>query len=57
MTFATTLRFSLFGAAMSAALGLSACSKPADTTTTADDSVTTAQKPAKTLAITQAVCW
>ena len=55
MTFATTLRFSLFGAAMSAALGLSACSKPADTTTTADDSVTTAQKPAKTLAITQIV--
>ncbi|MEJ6070722.1 ABC transporter substrate-binding protein, partial [Psychrobacter sp. 16-Bac2893] len=55
MIFATTLRFSLLGAAMSAALGLSACSKPADTTTTTDDSTTTAQKPAKTLAITQIV--
>ena len=53
MTF-TTLRFSLFGAALSAALGLSGCSKPADTDTTTDTTVTT-EKPAKTLAITQIV--
>ena len=55
MTFATTLRLSLCGAAISAALGLTACSNNAtDPAATADDSATN-DKPAKTLAITQIV--
>ena len=55
MTFATTLRLSLCGAAISAALGLTACSNnAADPAVNADDSATN-DKPAKTLAITQIV--
>ena len=55
MTFATTLRLSLCGAAFSAALGLTACSNNAtDPAVNADDSATN-DKPAKTLAITQIV--
>ncbi len=53
MTFATTLRFSLYGAAMSAALGLLGCSDATDTA--ANSAGTDADKPAKTLAITQIV--
>lgn len=54
MTFATTLRLSLCGAAMSAAFGLAACSNATDTATSADDSATN-DKPAKSIAITQIV--
>ena len=55
MTFATTLRLSLCGAAISAALGLTACSNNAtDPAVNADDSANN-DKPAKTLAITQIV--
>lgn len=56
MTFATTLRFSLLGAAMSAALGLIGCSNATDTASTTDEnSAVDSDKPAKTLAITQIV--
>ncbi|WP_201605257.1 ABC transporter substrate-binding protein [Psychrobacter sp. JCM 18903] len=56
MTFATTLRFSLFGTAMSAALGLIGCSNTTDTAATTDTSAAAdSDKPAKTLAITQIV--
>lgn len=54
MTFATTLRLSLYGAAISATLGLIGCSNSTDTTATTDEGMTT-DKPAKTLAITQIV--
>ena len=53
MTIASTLRLSLYGAAISATLGLIGCSNADDTATT--DSTTTTDKAAKTLAITQIV--
>ncbi|MBE0405765.1 ABC transporter substrate-binding protein [Psychrobacter sp. FME6] len=55
MTFATTLRFSLLGAAMSATLGLIGCSNSTDTATTDENSTVDSDKPAKTIAITQIV--
>ena len=54
MNIASTLRFSLYGAALSATLGLIGCSNSTDTATTIDESTAT-DKPAKTLAITQIV--
>ena len=56
MTFATTLRLSLYGAAISATLGLIGCSNATDTAATTDEGVAAdTDKPAKTLAITQIV--
>ena len=56
MTIASTLRLSLYGAAISATLGLIGCSNATDTAATTDDSpATDSDKPAKTLAITQIV--
>ena len=54
MTIAATLRLSLCAAAISA-LGLIGCSKPSTDNTATTESDTTADKPAKTLAITQIV--
>ncbi|MEN6670404.1 ABC transporter substrate-binding protein [Psychrobacter sp. B38] len=56
MIFATTLRLSLFGAAISATLGLIGCSNATDTAAATDESAAAnTDKPAKTLAITQIV--
>ena len=56
MTIASTLRLSLYGAAISATLGLIGCSNTTDTAeTTAESAATDADKPAKSLAITQIV--
>ena len=56
MTIASTLRLSLYGAAISATLGLIGCSNSTDTAATTDESATAnTDKPAKTLAITQIV--
>lgn len=57
MTIAATIRLSLCAAAISAisTLGLSGCSKPSTDNTATAKSDTTADKPAKTLAITQIV--
>ncbi|MGO2339566.1 MAG: ABC transporter substrate-binding protein [Psychrobacter sp.] len=55
MTIASTLRLSLYSAAISATLGLVGCSNSTDTATTTDESTATDAKPAKTLAITQIV--
>ena len=54
MNIASTLRLSLYGAALSATLGLIGCSNSTDTAATTDESTAT-DKPAKTLAITQIV--
>ncbi|MGM8908642.1 ABC transporter substrate-binding protein [Psychrobacter sp. 1U1] len=56
MTIASTLRLSLYGAAISTALGLIGCSNSTDTATaTNENPATDTDKPAKTLAITQIV--
>ncbi|MBO1530944.1 ABC transporter substrate-binding protein [Psychrobacter sp. F1192] len=56
MNIASTLRFSLYGAALSATLGLIGCSNSTDTTASTDESAATeTDKPAKSLAITQIV--
>lgn len=57
MTIAATIRLSLCAAAISAisTLGLSGCSKPSTDNTATTKSDPTADKPAKTLAITQIV--
>jgi putative ABC transport system substrate-binding protein len=57
MTFVSTLRLSLCGAAISAisTLGLIGCSNSSTDNAPAADSTATAEKPAKTLAITQIV--
>lgn len=55
MTIASTLRLSLYGAAISATLGLIGCSNSADTATTDESAAADTDKPAKTLAITQIV--
>ena len=56
MTIASTLRLSLYGAAISATLGLIGCSNTTDTAAKTDDNTTAdTDKPAKTLAITQIV--
>ncbi len=56
MTIASTLRLSLYGAAISTTLGLMGCSNSTDTATATNESpATDADKPAKTLAITQIV--
>lgn len=54
MNIASTLRLSLYGAALSATLGLIGCSNSTDTAATTDETTAT-DKPAKTLAITQIV--
>ncbi|MGE6796052.1 ABC transporter substrate-binding protein [Psychrobacter okhotskensis] len=55
MTIASTLRLSLYGAAISATLGLIGCSNPTDTASTNESAAADTDKPAKTLAITQIV--
>lgn len=55
MTIASTFRLSLFGAAITASLGLIGCSNSTDTATTNENAVADTDKPAKTLAITQIV--
>lgn len=55
MTIASTFRLSLFGAAISASLGLIGCSNSTDTATTNENAAADTDKPAKTLAITQIV--
>ena len=57
MIIATTLRQSLYGAAISAItmFGLIGCSNSATETTTADNSAVSGDKPAKNIAITQIV--
>lgn len=56
MTIASPLRLSLFGAAISATLALTGCSNATDTAATNNEAVANdADKPAKTLAITQIV--
>jgi putative ABC transport system substrate-binding protein len=57
MTIATTLRLSLCGAAISAisTLGLMGCSNSSTDPVATDNSTASAEKPAKTLAITQIV--
>ena len=55
MTIASTLRLSLYGAAISATLGLIGCSNSTDTAMTDEGAATDAEKPAKSLAITQIV--
>ena len=55
MTIASTLRLSLYGAAISATLGLIGCSNSTDTATTDEAATADTDKPAKTLAITQIV--
>ncbi len=55
MTIASTLRLSLYGAAISATLGLIGCSNSTDTASNSESAVADTDKPAKTLAITQIV--
>lgn len=56
MTIASPLRLSLFGAAISATLALTGCSNATDTAATNNEAAANdADKPAKTLAITQIV--
>ena len=55
MTIASTLRLSLYSAAISATLGLIGCSNSTDTATTDKGAAADTDKPAKTLAITQIV--
>ena len=55
MTIASTLRLSLYGAAISATLGLIGCSNSTDTASNNESVVADTDKPAKTLAITQIV--
>ena len=55
MTIASTLRLSLYGAAISATLGLIGCSNSTDTASNNESVVADTDKLAKTLAITQIV--
>ena len=55
MTIASTLRLSLYGAAISATLGLIGCSNSTDTASNNESVVADTDKPTKTLAITQIV--